>query len=227
MGKFDIILTKSIQRFARNTVDLLQTVRHLKEINIEVWFEIENIHTMSGDGELMMTILASFAQEESRSISENIKWRFLKSSNRAFLMPGSLFMDIIWQDEELKTVPEEAEIFKKIFYDYLSGKSRKDIIRSLNDEGVRTMYGNLFKDASIRQIITNRTYTGVLEIQNTFVIAPITKRQIINHGEGNKYVVENHHEALTTPILFERVQKKLIRRRDEGKRKGGYARGYL
>lgn len=92
-GKIDIILTKSIQRFARNTVDLLQTVRHLKELGVEVWFEKENIHTTSGDGELMMTILASFAQEESRSISENINGDSIKSLSRGFLMRNSLYMD--------------------------------------------------------------------------------------------------------------------------------------
>lgn len=227
IGKFDIILTKSIQRFARNTVDLLQIVRHLKELNIEVWFEKENIHTMSGDGELMMTILASFAQEESRSISENIKWRFQKKFQQGIPHAKFFVYGYHWQDDELKIVPEEAKMVRKIFNDYLNGKSRKDIMRSLNDEGVRTMYGNSFKDASIKQILTNRIYTGVLEMQKTFVIDPITKRQIINHGEKNKYVVENHHEALITPILFERVQEELTRRREEGKKKGGYARDYL
>lgn len=91
--KIDIILTKSIQRFARNTVDLLKTVRHLKEIGVEVWFEKENICSLSGDGELMLTILASFAQEESRSISDNIKWRFQKKYEKEFPMQSSSFMD--------------------------------------------------------------------------------------------------------------------------------------
>ena len=93
-GKVDIILTKSIQRFARNTVDLLRTVRHLKKLGVEVWFEKENIHTMSGDGELMMTILASFAQEESRSISENIRWPSRNNLSRGILTGGSVFMGI-------------------------------------------------------------------------------------------------------------------------------------
>ena len=181
-GKIDIILTKSIQRFARNTLDLLRTVRHLKEIGVEVWFEKENIHTLSGEGELMLTILASFAQEESRSISDNIKWRFKKKFEQGIPHAKFFVYGYRWEGNNLATDPYEAKVVQRIFEDYLSGKTRKDIVRELKEEGIRTMYGNFFKDASIRQILTNPVYTGLLEIQKTFVVDPINKHQIYNHG---------------------------------------------
>ena len=124
-GRIDIILTKSIQRFSRNTVDLLNTVRHLKEIGVDVWFEKENIHTMSGEGELMLTILASFAQEESRSISDNIKWRFHKKFEQGIPHAKFLVYGYRWEHNTLVIQPEEAKIIRKIFDDYLSGKTRK------------------------------------------------------------------------------------------------------
>ena len=136
-GKIDIILTKSIQRFARNTVDLLRTVRHLKELGVEVWFEKENIHTMSGDGELMMTILASFAQEESRSISENVRWRVKKrfeqgNPNGRFRVYGYR-----WEGDTLVIVPKEAAVVRRIFQNFLDGKSRLETEREFAAEGIR------------------------------------------------------------------------------------------
>lgn len=226
-GKIDIILTKSIQRFARNTVDLLQTVRRLKELGIEVWFEKENIHTMSGDGELMLTILASFAQEESRSLSDNIKWRFRKKFEQGIPHAKFFVYGYCWEKDNLVIKPEEAAIVREIFDAYLQGRTRKDILRELKQRGIRTMYGNYFKDASIRQILTNRIYTGVLEIQKTFVTDPITKRQAVNHGEKNKYVVERHHEAIISSDMFERVQQELKSRKEMGMQRGGYARDFL
>lgn len=226
-GKIDIILTKSIQRFARNTLDLLRTVRHLKEIGVGVWFEKENIHTLSGEGELMLTILASFAQEESRSISDNIKWRFKKKFEQGIPHAKFFVYGYRWEGNNLVTDPYEAKVVQRIFEDYLSGKTRKDIIRELKAEGIRTMYGNFFKDASIRQILTNPVYTGLLEIQKTFVVDPINKHQIYNHSEKDKYVVEHHHEAIIEPGVFEQVQVEMARRKQDGLQKGGYARKFL
>lgn len=226
-GKIDIILTKSIQRFSRNTVDLLNTVRHLKELGIDVWFEKENIHTMSGEGELMLTILASFAQEESRSISDNIKWRFRKKFEQGIPHAKFFVYGYCWDQDNLVIQPEEANIVRKIFDDYLKGKTRKELIRDLEKKRICTRYGNFFKDSNIRQILTNRIYTGVLEIQKTFVTDPITKREVINRGEKDKYIVEHHHEAIITVATFERVQQELERRKEMGKRRGGYARDFL
>lgn len=226
-GRIDIILTKSIQRFSRNTVDLLNTVRHLKEIGVDVWFEKENIHTMSGEGELMLTILASFAQEESRSISDNIKWQFHKKFEQGIPHAKFLVYGYRWEHNNLVIQPEEAKIIRKIFDDYLSGKTRKELIRDLEKNGIRTRYGHFFRDSSIRQILTNRIYTGILEIQKTFVTDPITKHQVANNGEKSKYIVERHHKAIITAATFEKAQQELKRRKEMGKRQGGYAREFL
>ena len=226
-GNIDIILTKSIQRFARNTVDLLKTVRHLKEIGVEVWFEKENIRSMSGDGELMLTILASFAQEESRSISDNIKWRFQKKYEKGIPHAKFFIYGYRWKDRELVIQKEEAAIVRKIFYSYLAGKTRRAIHRELANTGVHTMYGNLFQDSTIKQMLQNPAYKGTLVIQKTFVIDPITKHQVINRGEKNKYVVENHHEAIIDADTFNQVQEEMARRKEAGKQRGGYARNYL
>ena len=120
-GKINIILTKSIQRFARNTVDLLETVRHLKDIGVEVRFEKENINSMSGDGELMLSILASFAQEESRSISENVKWGTKKRFEQGIPNGHFQIYGYRWEGDHLVVEPEEAKIVKLIFDNFMNG----------------------------------------------------------------------------------------------------------
>ena len=154
-GKIDLILTKSIQRFARNTVDLLSTVRQLKDIGVEVWFEKENIRSMSGDGELMMSILASFAQEESRSISENVRWRIKKGFEKG--KPNGHFRvyGYRWEGDNLVIVPEEAAIVKRIFQNFLDGKSRLETEREFAAEGIKTRGGYPWMDTNIRVILTN------------------------------------------------------------------------
>ena len=131
-GNIDIVLTKSIQRFARNTVDLLNTVRHLKDLGIEVRFEKENINSMSGDGELMLSILASFAQEESRSISENVKWGMVKRFKQGIPNGKFRILGYKWEGDQLVIVPEEAAIVRRIFQNFLDGKSRLETERELN-----------------------------------------------------------------------------------------------
>ena len=148
-GRIDIILTKSIQRFARNTVDLLNTVRRLKELGVDVWFEKENIHSMSGDGELMLSILASFAQEESRSISENSKWGIRKRFQSGEIGAANKHILGYRYDDELKRyviIPEEAVIVRRMFQLYLDGRSLRDICDDLNSHSYRTIHGCLFQE---------------------------------------------------------------------------------
>lgn len=211
-GEIDIILTKSIQRFARNTVDLLNTVRHLKDIGVAVWFEKEHIDSMSGDGELMLTILASFAQEESRSISENTKWSIQKRFREG--MP-SLHFSILgyrWEGDELVIVPEEAEIVQRIYQSYLDGKSKLDIARELTANGVTTKHGRKWTESSIRVVLTNVTYTGNLLLQKQFRADPISKRYKRNKGELPQYYVENSHLAIIDRATFDAVQAEMARR---------------
>lgn len=215
-GAIDIILTKSIQRFARNTVDLLKTVRHLKDIGVEVRFEKEHIRTLSGDGEVMLSILASYAQEESRSISANVKWGVRKRFENG--IPDSHFnvYGYKWVGEDLIVVPDEAAIVKRIFQNFLDGKSRLETERELAAMGVRTRSGARWGDSSISGILTNNIYTGDLLLQKFFIKDPIEKGVARNRGELPQFLIEDHHEAIISKETFEFVQREMARRRELG-----------
>ena len=211
-GKIDIILVKSISRFARNTVDLLKTVRHLKELGIEVRFEKENINSMSNDGELMLSILASFAQEESRSISENVKWGTRKRFEKGISNGRVRVFGYRWEGDTLVIVPEEAETVKRIFADFIGGKVPRAIAKGLNDDGITTRMGCKWSDFGIRTILNNITYTGNMLLQKVFVDDPITKHRKINRGELPRYFVENTHKAIISKDIFDKSQQEFERR---------------
>ena len=215
-GKIDIILTKSIQRFARNTVDLLNTVRHLKDIGIEVRFEKENINSLSGDGELMMSILASFAQEESRSISENVKWGTIKRFKQGIPNGKFTIFGYEWEDDHLVPIPEEAEIVRWMYSEYMKGASRIEIGRALMERGIYTRQGKPWVDSNVKCILTNITYTGNLLFQKEFCEDPITKHRKKNRGELPQYFVEGTHEAIIPMDEWQAVQEEFKRRRDLG-----------
>ena len=215
-GKIDIILTKSIQRFARNTVDLLKTVRHLKNIGVEVRFEKENINSMSSDGELMLSILASFAQEESRSISENVKWGTRKRFEQGIPNGHFQIYGYRWEGDRLVVEPEEAKIVKMIFDDFLNGLSAESTEKKLEQMGVKSYKGQHFGNTSIRQILSNVTYTGNLLFQKEYVSDPITGKSKINRGEMPQYWVENTHEAIIPLETYKAVQAERQRRRELG-----------
>ena len=159
-GKVDIILTKSISRFARNTVDLLETVRKLRAINVEVRFEKENIHSLSGDGELMLSILASFAQEESRSISNNIKWSIQKRFKEGKHNGRFHIYGYRWEGQELVVEPKEAEMVRLMYANYMNGLSAEFTARQLTKMGVMAMKGGPFKATSVRQILATSPTLG-------------------------------------------------------------------
>ena len=215
-GNVDLILTKSISRFARNTVDLLETVRHLKEIGVEVWFERENIHSMDGDGELMLSILASFAQEESRSISENVKWGTRKRFKQG--IPNGHFhvYGYRWEGDDLVIVPEEAAIVKRIFQNFLDGKSRLETVREFAAEGITTREGCRWADFTIASVLNNCIYTGDLLLQKDYISDPITKKRKKNRGELPQYLVTDHHEAIIDRETFDYVQSEMKRRAELG-----------
>lgn len=216
-GKIDIVLTKSIQRFSRNTVDLLETVRHLKDLGVEVWFEKENIHTLTGDGELMLTILASFAQDEIQSLSDNIKWQIRKKyeQGKPHIQKNSL--GYRWKDDEMVIVPEEAEAVKFIFESYLNHLSANETAIALNNQGFRSITGEKFTAATIASILTNKVYTGILELQKEYKTDPFTKKKKRNHGELPKYIVEDHHEPIISKKLWDDVHQERMRRLQVGK----------
>ena len=215
-GKIDIVLTKSISRFARNTVDLLKTVRHLKDIGVEVRFEKENIRSLSDDGELMLTLLASFAQEESRSISENEKWSVKKRMEQGIPTAKPPILGYKWVGNHLVIVPEEAAVVKRIFQNFLDGKSRLETERELEAEGIRSVNGNVMRASQLKHILNNITYTGNTLLQKEFVEDPITKKRRKNKGQLPQYYIENTHEAIIDYDTWKYVQDEMERRRELG-----------
>ena len=214
-GNIDIILTKSIQRFARNTVDLLNTVRRLKSLGIEVRFEKEQIHSLSGEGELMLSILASFAQEESRSISENCKWGIRKRFKSGEIGAANKHLLGYYYDDEKRQyviIPEEAEIVRKMFALYLDGVSLKNICAELNGAGYRTINGCLFQEASLHKMIKNEVYAGDILRQKCHIPDPISKKKVRNTGELPMYYQTDAHEAIIDRETYARVQAEIRRR---------------
>ncbi len=205
-GKIDIILTKSISRFARNTVDLLSTVRRLKEIGVEVRFERERINTFTADGEVMLSILASFAEQESVSLSQNIKWRVRKNYEQGKPHAHLKLFGYRWEGDERIVVPEEAEIVRFIFSEYLAGKTFKAIAEELDAKGVKSVTGKEhFHPMSVRRIISNEEYTGCQIYQTVYADKPRSLK--LNHGELPMYRVDDHHEAIIDPETFAAAQE--------------------
>jgi len=214
-GKIDIILTKSISRFARNTVDLLETVRHLKSIGVEVRFEKEKIYSFSEDGELMLSLLASFAQEESRSISENCKWGIRKRFQSGEIGVANKRILGYRYDEVQKRyliVPEEAESVRWMFQMYLDGVTLREIADRMNRAGIRTIRGYTFQEASVRQLIFNEVYAGDMKRQKCYIADPIQKNKVKNHGELPQYYMTDCHEAIIDRETYAKVKAEMKRR---------------
>ena len=204
-GKIDMIITKSISRFARNTVTLLETVRELKELNVDVYFEEQNIHSMSGDGELMLTILASFAQEESLSVSENCKWR-IRNEFKQGKMPMSLkrlYGYIRTSDGGFEIVEDEAEVIRYIFNAYLEGLSVKTITTKLIVDSAPPPNGIQWGQKAVRYILSNEKYIGDALIQKRYTPNTLPFKQEINNGQLPKYYIQNSHSA-----IFQRRKQK-------------------
>lgn len=211
-GKIDIVLVKSISRFARNTVDLLNTVRHLKDIGVEVRFERENISTFTGDGELLLTLLASFAQEESESISRNEKWAIKKKFEKGEPNTTLRCFGYDWDAENSKCIinEEEAIWVRYIYKQYLNGASIKSLAKDLAAKEVKALRGNSLSRATIRRILTSEIYIGDLILQKYFT--PVIQKPKVNKGEVPKYMVPYAHEAIISRKDFEAVQERLKQR---------------
>ena len=210
-GAIDIILTKSIQRFARNTVDLLNTIRHLKELGIEVRFEKENIYSLSGDGELMLTILASFAQEESRSISENCKWGIRKRYERGET-GGCKIYGYRTKDGNLVIHEEEAVVVRRIFQMFLNGDSCYSIAQKLNAEGVPSYHRKKFSGEVIGVMIRQEKYTGCTLAQKFYAEDHITHKLTKNKGELPMFFIEETHPAIISMEMFQAAQREFAER---------------
>jgi len=211
-GKIDIVLTKSISRFARNTVDLLSTVRRLTEIGVEIRFERDGISSVTADGELMLTILASFAQEESRNTSENIKWS-IQSGFQKGRQSSTQIYGYRWDGENFVPQADEAEIVRFIFAEYLAEKSPHTITANLNKMGIKAMYGGKFHQRTIISMLQNEKYIGIVIMQKTFVENHITKEKKKNNGELPRHIIENAHPAIIDRDIFDKVQERLMSRK--------------
>lgn len=210
-GRIDLILTKSISRFARNTVTLLETVRMLKALRVDVYFEEQNIHTMSADGELMLTILASYAQEESLSASENQKWRIKKNFEEGMPWNGRM-LGYRMRNGQYYIIPEEAEIVRRIYREYLGGWGPNRIAAGLTEDGIPTMNGGVWQPQTIAKMLRNYSYTGNLLLQKTFRENHITKKTLKNTGQIPRYLAEGTHEAIIPMEEWNEVQAEIERR---------------
>lgn len=210
-GKIDHILTKSISRMARNTVTLLETVRELKAMGITVYFEEQNIDTGTDDGELMLSILASYAQEESLSASENQKWRVRQNFENGQPWRGFM-LGYRYKDGQYIVVPEEAEIVRSIYADFLNGKGVTAIMKRLNKEGILTQQGFTWHKSAITRVLKNYSYTGNLLLQTKYRENHLTKRTLVNHGQLPQYHATNTHEPIIDINTYNAVQLEMYRR---------------
>jgi DNA invertase Pin-like site-specific DNA recombinase len=211
-GLIDMVITKSISRFARNTVTLLETVRELKALGIGVRFEEQGIDTLTADGELMLTILASYAQEESRSASENQKWRIRKDYRDGIPSNHICIYGYEYDNGALTVIPEEADVVRMIFSDYLGGMGLYAIAKKLTQSGVPTKKGGQWSYPAIADILKNEKYAGVLLLQKGFITDHLTKRHKRNKGELPQYYIKDHHEPIIGIEAFNAVQAEMARR---------------
>ncbi len=214
-GKIDLVLTKSISRFARNTVDALTNIRKLKEKNIAVFFEKENINTLEGSGELLLTILSSQAQEESRNISENCHWGIVRKFEEGkVIVNHSKFLGYTKdKDGNLVIVPEEAELVRRIFRLFLEGNSSYRIKRILEEDGIKTVTGKtVWHSTVIDKMLSNEKYMGDALLQKTYTVDFLTKKKVLNKGIVPQYYIENDHEPIISKELFHKVQEEKARR---------------
>ena len=217
-GKIDLIIAKSIPRFARNTLDTLKYVRMLKERNIAVYFEVEKINTLK-DGEFLMTILSSVAQQEVENTSAYVKKGLKMKMKRGELVgfQGCLGYDYDVNTKSISINEEGAKTVRYIFDRYVAGAGSTMIARELNEQGILTIKRNPWVSSSVMGIINNEKYKGDILLGKTFTVDPISKRRLDNLGEEDRYYIHNHHEGIVSEETFDRAQE--IRNRRNGGRK--------
>ena len=228
-GKIDLVITKSISRFARNTVDCLKYIRLLKEKGVEIKFEKENIRTFDSRGEIMITIMASLAQQESESLSKNVKMGLKFRYQR-----GKISINHNWflgytkdADGNLVIVPEQAEIIKRIYREYLDGSSMDQIKAGLERDGIKNGAGRKkWGTTNIRQILSNEKYVGDAMLQKTITVDVLNKTRIVNDGREVQYYIEEHHEPIVSRAVFSRVQEELQCRAELRKHNRSYNAKY-
>lgn len=222
-GKIDMVITKSISRFARNTLDCLKYIRQLKEKNIPVYFEKENIDTMDSKGEIMLTIMASLAQQESQSLSQNVKLGFqYRYQQGEITINHNRFLGYTKDDDgHLIIDPTEAEVVKRIFKEYLEGSSLIQVARNLEADGILTGAGNKkWAGTTVKGILVNEKYMGDALLAKTHRVDFLTKKRVKNNGIVPQYYVENSHEPIIPKTLFLQVQEEMTKRSSPRNKKG-------
>ena len=207
-GKIDLILTKSLSRFARNTVDALTTIRSLKAAGVAVYFQKENINTMDSTGEFLITLMSSFAEEESRSISENVTWAVRhRYAQGIYHLPGLLLGYQRNQDGEIQVDEARARVVRFIYLLALAGKSSTDICRILMDCGIPSPgQGHRWEPHTVRSILKNEKYMGDAILQKEITVDFLTKTRKPNEGEAPQYYVENGHPCIVSKSVWQEVQ---------------------
>ena len=219
-GHIDLIITKSLSRFARNTVDCLETVRLLKANGIGVYFEKENINTLTESSEFLITLFSGFAQAESESLSKNVAWGKAKSAEagKVTFQYKKMLGYRKGADGQPEIVPEEAEVIKRIYHRYLDGCTLGQIKRELDEDNVPTAQGvEFWSPAIIHNILTNEKYIGDALLKKTYVTDCISKKVKKNQGERAMYYVENNHPAIISREMFDQVRNEMTRRSSKRK----------
>ena len=219
-GHIDLIITKSLSRFARNTVDCLETVRLLKANGIGVYFEKENINTLTESSEFLITLFSGFAQAESESLSKNVAWGKAKSAEagKVTFQYKKMLGYRRGADGQPEIVPEEAKVIKRIYHRYLDGCTLGQIKRELDEDKVPTAQGvDSWSPAIIHNILTNEKYIGDALLQKTYITDCISKKVKKNQGERAMYYVENNHPAIISREVFDQVRNEMTRRSSKRK----------
>ena len=219
-GRTALIVTKSVSRFARNTVDTLTTIRKLKDKGVGVFFEKENIDTLDSKGELLITIMSSLAQEESRSISENVTWGWRKriADGKVTVAYSHSLGYEKGEDGTMQIVEDEAKIVRQIYGMFLDGKTPSGIAVRLSRQGIPSPAGKeKWQSSTVKSILTNEKYKGDALLQKTFTVDFLQKKKKANEGEVPQYYVENSHPAIVTEEVFDLVQHELRRRQQKGR----------
>lgn len=228
-GKVDMVITKSISRFARNTVDCISWVRKLREKNVAVYFEKENLNTLDDSTEMILTILSSQAQEESRAISTNVKWGYARKFEKGESTGQRSYGFRKAPTGEMCIVEEEAAVIRNMARWFLDGDSLERIKHRLEDAGIETTTGKkTWSTSTIYNILTNEKIMGDVLLQKTFTADYLTKRRVKNSGQQKQYYVKNHHEAIIPKTVYYKIQEEIARRsslKKAGTRKGKTAQG--
>lgn len=216
-GKIDMIITKSVSRFARNTVTTLKTIRELRLIGVDVYFEEQNIHTLGEDGELLLTLLAAYAEEEARSASSNIRWRVQSNFKQGLAWSVEMF-GYRQEQGRLVIVPEQAQLLRMAAQLYIEGASPMDLERAFAEAGATGTRGKHITGDHIVKLLCNEKIAGDMLLQKTFVADPISKDNRKNNGERPQFYVEDSHEGILDKAIYQKVLEEFQRRKEEGLR---------